>query len=324
MYIDKSRKEKVVAITVTYNRIHTLRKCLSALLNQSIAVDEIIVVDNNSCEDEKKQINDMVMTNNHIHLVSLDDNLGGAGGFEAGMKAAAQFSPDWYWLMDDDAYPREDCLKSLLSYGKILPDVGGVCPAIYGVDLERFQLYHHKKLSRLMLKNSPVGRKYEDLGKITEEDANAFVGPLFPKKVVDELGIADGSLFIYGDDTEYTYRISRKYKLYLIKDAIINHQDAPVTSENMSPKGWWKEYYCNRNQYFMIRKFHRNAGIRYLAFGLYTARLTAIIIKSRLMGYHGLRSRMIIKSMRDGFKNHRGKTVDPQKYLLYLQRENIN
>ena len=51
--------------------------------------------------------------------------------------------------MDDDAI-EEDCLKSLLSYGKILPDVGGVCPAIYGVDLERFQLYHHKKLSRLM------------------------------------------------------------------------------------------------------------------------------------------------------------------------------
>ena len=56
MYIDKSRKEKVVAITVTYNRIHTLRKCLSALLNQSIAVDEIIVVDNNSCEDEKNRL----------------------------------------------------------------------------------------------------------------------------------------------------------------------------------------------------------------------------------------------------------------------------
>ena len=45
---------------------------------------------------------------------------------------------------------------------------------------------------------------------------------------MEELGIADGSLFIYGDDTEYTRRVSKKHNLYLIRDAVIDHQDAPV------------------------------------------------------------------------------------------------
>lgn len=98
----------------------------------------------------------------------------------------------------------------------------------------------------------------DQLKAVTEEDANAFVGPLFPGKVVDELGIADGSLFIYGDDSEYTRRVSGKHKLYLIRDAVIDHQDAPVLDANMTPAGWWKEYYCNRNQYFMIREFQEN------------------------------------------------------------------
>ena len=65
-----------------------------------------------------------------------------------------------------------------------------------------------------MMKNSPVVRDADQLKAVTEEDANAFVGPLFPGKVVDELGIADGSLFIYGDDSEYTRRVSGKHKLY--------------------------------------------------------------------------------------------------------------
>ena len=52
---------------------------------------------------------------------------------------------------------------------------------------------------------------------------------------------ADGSLFIYGDDSEYTRRVSGKHKLYLIRDAVIDHQDAPVLDVNMTPDGSWKE-----------------------------------------------------------------------------------
>ena len=44
----------------------------------------------------------------------------------------------------------------------------------------------------------------------------------------------DGSLFIYGDDSEYTRRVSGKHKLYLIRDAVIDHQDAPVLDANMT------------------------------------------------------------------------------------------
>ena len=85
-----------------------------------------------------------------------------------------------------------------------------------------------------MMKNSPVVRDADQLKAVTEEDANAFVGPLFSGKVVDELGIADGSLFIYGDDSEYTRRVSGKHKLYLIREAVIDHQDAPVLDANMT------------------------------------------------------------------------------------------
>jgi GT2 family glycosyltransferase len=317
-------RERVVAVTVTYNRTRTLRRCIEALLAQTRPLDEILIVDNHSNDTERAVLDEILSWDARLHLIELSDNMGGAGGFEAGMRQARdQYHPDWYWLMDDDAYPRKDCLEKLLETGHTMPDVGGVCPLIYGIDLKHYQLFHHKNMTGLMMKNTPVARDADQLKAVTEEEANAFVGPLFPGNVVEELGIADGSLFIYGDDSEYTYRVSRKHKLYLVKDAVIDHQDAPVTDANMSPAGFWKEYYCFRNQYFMIREFHHNAAKRYLAYGIYTIRLFAIIAKSVIKRYHPLRIRMILKAIADGMNNRRGKTVDPQKYFAYLKEKNI-
>lgn len=313
-------REKIVAITVTYNRTSTLEKCLKALLEQSRSVDEILVVDNRSDKEESRRLKEIVSQSEKIHLLILKENLGGAGGFEAGMtEAMKRWDPDWYWLMDDDAYPRKNCLETLLAHGYKLPEAGGLCPVIYGVDLQKYQMFHHKKMTKLMLKNVPVARKYQDLGPVTKEDANAFVGPLFPKRVVKEMGVADGSLFIYGDDTEYTHRVAKKYPLYLIKEAIIDHQDAPVLNENMKPEGWWKEYYGNRNHYFLIREFHDKLGIRFLAYTCLTLRLMAIIVKSLLEGYDVARVRLIIQAIKDGLRNRRGKTLDPKKYNAHLK-----
>lgn len=155
---NKSRQETVAAITVTYNRTRTLEKCIDALLNQTRPVDHIIIADNHSCEEEQEKIRKIAAKSHKIKLLFLDENRGGAGGFEAGMREAKKLSPDWYWLMDDDAYPRKDCLETLLDTGKELPDAGGLCPLIYGIDLKHYQLFHHKKLSRFMMKNSPVVR----------------------------------------------------------------------------------------------------------------------------------------------------------------------
>lgn len=321
---DKTENQMVVAITVTYNRTRTLERCLQALLAQSRPVDKILVVDNRSNEDESRKVRELASQAEKIHLIELEENLGGAGGFEAGMRETLKiWNPDWYWLMDDDAYPREDCLEKLLAHGEELPDAGGLCPAIYGIDLKKHQMFHHKKLTGLMLKSVPVARQYQDLDAVTREDANAFVGPLFSGKAVRELGVADGSLFIYGDDTEYTYRVSVKYPLYLIKTAVIDHQDAPVLNENMKPEGWWKEYYGIRNHYFMIREFQTNQIVRLMGYMGLTLRLMAIMGKSLIKGYDFLRIKLIAQAMKDGISDKRGKTLDPQKYFAYLRKRKM-
>ena len=315
----EGKRETVVAITVTYNRTVTLKKCLSALQQQTRPVDEIIIVDNNSRQEEAELLKELVHSQKHVHLLCLKENTGGAGGFEAGMRAALEkYQADWYWIMDDDAYPRPDCLANLLEAEEKLKDVGFVTPLIYGIDFQEYQLYHHKYLRGLKLANIPIASKAEQLREINPVDANAFVGPLISKKAVELVGIADGSLFIYGDDTEYTYRITRKLKEYMIRDAVIDHQDPPLSDRYLEPKAWWKEYYSNRNRYFMIREFRRRTMEKILGYGAVTVpmmtQMAAALIKPKYKGNRFLRIQMLLLAVRDGMCNRRGKTIDPVTY----------
>ena len=70
--------EKITAITVTFNRTVTLKKCIAALLAQSRPVDDIIIVDNHSKPEERAILDEIAASDERIHLHVLPDNVGGA------------------------------------------------------------------------------------------------------------------------------------------------------------------------------------------------------------------------------------------------------
>lgn len=317
--------ERVVAITVTYNRTKTLERCLLSLLSQSRKPDTIIIVDNNSSIAEKERLKMFAGNLDNVHIFWLKENLGGAGGFEYGMNECRKlFNPDWYWLMDDDAYPRKDCLEKLLESADGLFNIGYLAPLIYGIDLNEYQWYHHKLIRGRTYQNLPLTIQYEKLADISHIDANAFVGPLISAKAVERVGVADGSMFIYGDDTEYTFRITRQLEGYLVKKAIIDHQDPPIVNNSRDRKSWWKDYYCWRNQYYMVREFQNNRLVKNLAYLELTLNLIAVLaaalIKPKYRGAHLLRSYLVIRSIVDGLLNRRGKALDPVKYRQYIEK----
>lgn len=306
----------IAAITVTFNRTETLKKNIEALLKQNTRIDYIVIADNGSNDEHAKIIREIESLDDRIHVLWLGENLGGGGGFENGMRyAKEQFNPDWYWIMDDDAYPRRDTLEKLLSHVD-LPDIGALMPVIYGVDWQKYQLYHAKSMTAFLTKDRPKYENYESIGGIEEIDADAFVGPLFPRKIVDELGYADGGMFIYGDDTEYTTRVHQKYKLYLIKESVIDHNDPPVSNDVFSPKTYWKLYYTLRNRIIIAMKY--NKGLRKIPVFILSTKdmlwqVVYTMVRTKLQK-RGLRLKIVLKAYRDGMFGRRGKTIDPSEF----------
>lgn len=45
-------------------------------------------------------------------MITLPENMGGAGGFHEGIKYAFEHGFDYIWLMDDDGFPAETCLEN--------------------------------------------------------------------------------------------------------------------------------------------------------------------------------------------------------------------
>lgn len=318
--------KKIVGVTVTYNSSHYLERCIKALQNQTYGLYKIIIVDNNSNEEHIQK--NLKLVNDQIDYITLSENTGGAGGFEKGFERAMCYNPDWIWIMDDDAFPKNDCLEKLLSSNLVEKEnVGCLCPAIYGVDFDAFQVYHHKRISNFLFKDKPMYYSYNDFPTEFEINANAFVGPLISKKAINEVGIPNGGLFIYGDDTEYTYRINRKFKIYVIKDAIINHRDVTFVDnkKNVNPKIWWKDYYMYRNMFLFIKEFSHNK-IHQLIASLYLTifidlRVFSAFIKPKFRGYRKLRKLILLKAIKDGKTNRNGKIIDPAKYNSLLETQ---
>lgn len=315
--IGGTNMDTVIAITVTYNDAQHLKQCVAALLGQSYALSEVIIVDNNS-NVHNKEIIEMLQKDN-VHVLHLNENLGGAGGFEKGMEYARDnYAPDWYWIMDADAYPREDCLEKLLAHKNDKEQIGYLAPLIFGVDLQQYQLYHHKRLAKYLERDLPLYYDYNKIPDVSDIIADAFVGPLFSKEAVKVVGIADGGLFIYGDDLEYTYRVTRKFPALLIKDAVINHRDQPAANGVQQPKNWWKDYYMYRNRLLFINKYqisNTRKQIGYILVWLRIVKQSYLCLKDgNSKELKKFRYKLIWKAYKDGLDGKKGKTIDPASY----------
>ena len=88
---------KICAVVVTYNRLELLKGTIEKLLTQSRKLDEIIIIDN-KCTDGTSEY--LKTIEDKVTPVFLDENLGGAGGFNKGIKIAYEKGHDYIWIID--------------------------------------------------------------------------------------------------------------------------------------------------------------------------------------------------------------------------------
>lgn len=106
-------KNRVAAVVVTYNRAEMLRQCLMSLQKQTMPCD-ILVVDNASTDDTQALVQRAAQHDASIFYRNTGENLGGAGGFNFGMRWAVEAGYAFVWVMDDDCFPEPVALEKLL------------------------------------------------------------------------------------------------------------------------------------------------------------------------------------------------------------------
>ncbi len=283
----------VCAVVVTYNRKELLVKCIDSLIGQSLNVGAIYIVDNDSTDNTPELLSDYGFItslppvdyestwscdneyeNIHIKYIKLPENMGGAGGFYEAVKQAYLDEYDWIWIMDDDAFPTEDCLKELSPYYD-LEDT--VALASLKVDLEDNILYHHRGYfnfdSGLPIQ-TPIS--YEDTQvEVKDIDMVSFVGLLVKRDAIEKIGYPKKEFFIHADDLEYCIRLRSVGKIKLINKSTIKHAEGSTTGTftkrilgfNVDRRPYdklWINYFMQRNLIWIGRKYSTNKLSLYL------------------------------------------------------------
>jgi GT2 family glycosyltransferase len=213
----------VLIIIVTWNKQEYLQRLLNSIQRISYPNYSVLVVDNASTDNTEEIIRQFDFV---IHK-KLPENLGGAGGFNFGLRFAIEEDYPYVWLLDDDTEVDSDALKKLVIF-YLSQENNGI-----GFLGSRINLLQHKELiqevgGRLdvrradILPNCALETKTDK--KVYEVDVVAACSLFTSREVIKAVGPIDDSFFITCDDVEWSLRTKRRgYNNFVISDAVIYH-----------------------------------------------------------------------------------------------------
>lgn len=207
---------KTVAIVVTYNRKKMLQECLNKLIESEEPCD-ILLVDNNSTDGTDSLV--AKEYKNKVIYYNTKKNIGGAGGFNFGLRKAYELGYQYFWLMDDDTMVKPDSLSELFRCDKELNGAYGFLSSYaQWVDGTRCVMNYHKVASDWEDKSDLLKNHILKISLAT------FVSFFLKRDVVKNIGLPIKEYFIWGDDTEYSGRISKNYNCYYCFDSVVIHK----------------------------------------------------------------------------------------------------
>lgn len=238
---------KVVAIIVSYNPDKNLLDSVNLLISQ---VEKIIIVDNGSIEEKRKDISSIKdIDNERIEVIFNEENLGIATALNIGVREALKQGFNWILTMDQDSKASKDMVEKMFEvYNNIDEKERKSILSIFPnfVD-ERIQ----------SIEENSVMNTYEYV------DADITSGNLVKAEVFDKVGFFDDSLFIDLVDTDFCMRLNEKnIKMIKVRDAILYHSLGESQSVksifgkfNTSNHSALRRYYMTRNRFYIWEKY---------------------------------------------------------------------
>ncbi|MFC2105538.1 glycosyltransferase family 2 protein [Candidatus Bipolaricaulota bacterium] len=194
-------------IIVSWNIEKRLRNCLLSLANRMITSYEIIVVDNASTD---RTVEMMRQEFSWIRLLANEENLGFASACNQGIMAT---KGEFLLLLNPDVVVPRAALEGALEVFRsthnlgmlgcrLVDENGETQRSIFPFPTPMWDLFCAAGAVRLL--RTVRGKLPNGILKVKGYLTGAFL--LVRRKAVEDVGILDGSIFMYGEDVEWCYR----------------------------------------------------------------------------------------------------------------------
>lgn len=230
-------------VIVNYNVEYFLEQCLLSVEKAAKNIDaEIFVVDNNSVDGSVNLVKEK------FPFVKLIENKKNTGFSFANNQAIKESHAKYVLLLNPDTLVEEDTFEKIIKFMNEHQDAGGL--GVLMVDGKGIFLPESKRglptpmvafykifgLSALFPKSKIFGRYhlgYLDKNKTHEIEILSGAFMLIRKKVLDEIGLLDETFFMYGEDIDLSYRITKAgYKNYYFPETKIIHYKGESTKKS--------------------------------------------------------------------------------------------
>lgn len=293
----------IAAVVVTYNRKDLLLECIDCLRAQDFSAApqasdttlDILVIDNASTDGTAEALAPLI-GEGAIRYWNTGANLGGAGGFNFGMRTAVEEGYDYVWVMDDDCMPHPDTLLGFLNADAELDGAYGflssVCRWIDG------------SICTMNTQRHPLTTNITDFSPALQPATLAsFVSLFVPARVIRELGLPIKDFFIWSDDWEFTRRVSRRYPCYVVGTSVVTHKSKSngvgnIALDSEEKIGRYKLAY--RNDVV----FYRREGVRGWTYLLARGVYHTFLVLTKAQSKKGLRIKTILQGNLEGLRFH--------------------
>lgn len=229
-------------VIVNYNVRYFLEQCLLSVVRATTNVEaEIFVVDNASSDGSVE------MLQQKFPLVKRIANTQNVGFSKANNQAIEKCTGEYILLLNPDTVVAEDTFEKCIAFMKNHPQAGALGVRMIdgrgnflpeskrGLPTPAVAFYKTFGLAKFFPKSKIFGRYH--LGYLSEYETHevdvlsgAFM--LLRKKTLDETGSLDETFFMYGEDIDLSYRITKAgYKNYYFPDTTIIHYKGESTKK---------------------------------------------------------------------------------------------
>jgi hypothetical protein len=198
--------KRVGIVICNYNKADTVLECIKCILEQKYNDFDVYVVDNASTDGSAEVIRKKY--GDKVELIVNEENLGGSGGFNTGLRRAYSKGYQYLMCVDNDAMLDENAVGNLVEFLDSHDEVGMAASKIYNLeDPDYIQQFGQRIDFEYFCTEVPYLNVLED-GTMPEYlyvDSVAACSLMVRRTTIDKIGYLPEENFLYWDDTEWCY-----------------------------------------------------------------------------------------------------------------------
>lgn len=246
MALKNSINMDVSVIIVNYNTCDLTSACIQSIIDYTNGLSyEIIVVDNASTDSSKE-----IMENDHrIKYIYSEKNGGFGYGNNLGMEVA---NGDFFFLLNSDTLLLNNAVGEFFKYAKSHNP-----KTIYGCYLQgddgsyRDSFFYFPAFTiKDFIKRIVKPHNYQPDYTNREVECICGADMFIPRQAIDEAGMFDENIFLYGEEGDLQYRMMKKgYRRMLINSPQIVHLEGESSGNTARYK------YGMKSHLYILKKY---------------------------------------------------------------------